>query len=384
MIVRFLVLLAALLAGSAAPAWAQAPASSGDLKAQISQLAALDYPVRMNAARLVRRAPAAVVVQALTEAVKNHSDQFVRYRALVVLTAFNDRGTGELMRSLLPDRNDRLREVAYKWLERHPDPAMRFPLLSALQTEQNEFVRPALVAALAAMGDDPDVQRALTLEVTRGLDFFRSAAIDALGHHRAAYAADAVAAVSALDGPLQADAVLALGRIGGARARAALTAVTDAPAAVRLTLRGAECLLGDNCEANLKLLNDAAIAAQSSPAMVRAAVQAMSAMAASGQDPAFAALVALSRRGAPVRDQAALALAGAALRKPERIIAWLGAASDADRSAALSMLKDGFEGLDEDFAEEQFFSAARASYWGAAENSVGRTLAAALIQQLEF
>jgi hypothetical protein len=375
---------AALLLALAAPAGAQAPAVSGDLASRISQLAALDYPGRMNAARLVRRTPAAEAVPALTEAVRNHADQFVRYRALVVLTAFNDRGTGELIRMLLADRNDRLREVAYKWLEQHPDPGMRFPLLSALQTEQAEFVRPALVAALAALGDDPDVQRALTMEVTRGLDFFRSAAIDALGHHRAVYAVDAIAAVSVLEGPLQSDAVLALGRIGGARARAAVTAVTDLPADVRLTLRGAVCLLGEGCDASLKVLNDGAVAATSSASMVRAAVQAMSAMAVGGQDAACAALVALARRGSPVRDPAALALAGAALRKPDRVIAWLGSASDADRSTALSMLKDGFEGLDEDFAEEQFFSAARASYWSATEDSPGRTLAAALIQQLEF
>src|SRR5688572_12706750 len=122
----------------------------------------------MNAARALRRVPAAEAVPALTEAIRNHPDQFVRYRALVILTSFNDRGTGELIRSLLGDKNDRLREAGYKWLERHPDPAMRFPLLSALQTEQAEFVRPALVAALAALGDDPDVRRALIGEVTRG------------------------------------------------------------------------------------------------------------------------------------------------------------------------------------------------------------------------
>ena len=108
---------------------------------EISQLASLDYPVRMNAARLVRRAPAAQAVPALTDAVRNHTDQFVRYRALVILSAFNDSGTGALMRSLLTDKNDRLREVACRWLEQHRDPEMRFPLISALQNEQAEFVR---------------------------------------------------------------------------------------------------------------------------------------------------------------------------------------------------------------------------------------------------
>jgi hypothetical protein len=356
----------------------------GDLQSQIAQLAALDYPVRMNAARLVRRAPVSEVVPALTNAVKSHPDEFVRYRALVVLTAFNDRGTGPLIRSLLSDRNDRLREVAYKWLEQRPDPEMRFPLLSALQTEQAEFVRPALVAALAALGDDAEVQRTLTMEVTRGLDLFRSAAIDTLGHHRAAYAIEAIAGVAANDGPLQADAVVALGRIGGPRARTALMGITNAPADVRLTIRGAQCLLGDNCDEALKALQDAAMAPRASTSMVRAAAQALSAIAANGSDAAMASLVALSGRGGAVRDAAALAVAGAALRKPDRILAWLNTAAEGERVAAISLLKDGFEGLEEDFAEEQFFAAARASYWSAAENSSARRLAADLIQALEF
>jgi hypothetical protein len=55
-----------------------------------------------------------------------------------------------------------------------------------------------------------------------------------------------------------------------------------------------------------------------------------------------------------------------------------------DRTTAIAMLKDGFDGLEEDYAEEQFFAAARASYWSAAESSPARGLAATLIQELEF
>jgi hypothetical protein len=47
-------------------------------------------------------------------------------------------------------------------------------------------------------------------------------------------------------------------------------------------------------------------------------------------------------------------------------------------------MKVGFEDLEEDFGKEQFFAAARASYWAAAEGSAGRTLAATLIQTLDF
>jgi hypothetical protein len=360
-----------------------------DVKAQIGQLAALDYPVRMNAARALRRVPAAEVVPALTEAIRSHPDQFVRYRALVLLTSFNDRGTGELIRSLLTDKNDRLREVAYKWLEQHPDPAMRFALLSALQTEQAEFVRPALVGALAALGDDPDVRRALIGEVTRGLDFFRSAVIDELGHHRAAYAVEAIGGVALNDGPLQADAILALGRIGGDAAKAALAAVTAAPPDVRLAMRAAQCLVGGdldgaNCDGHLKALIDAATASTASPATVRAALHAAAAMAVDGRTAPLTALSGLASRPAGVRNVAAAALAAAAVRRPDPAIAWLRGLQDTERATAIALLKDGFASLDEDFAEEQFFAAARASYWSAAENSPARALSVTLIQELEF
>ena len=169
----------------------QAPAA---ISTHIANLSSLDYPTRMNAARAIRRLPAAEAVPALAEAVRKHRDEFVRYRAFIVLSSFNDRGTAELVSGLLRDANDRLREVAYKWLEAHPDPAMVPTLLSSLQTEQAEFVRPALVSALATLGDDTRVQRALLGEIGRGLDFFRSAVIEALGRRRAAYALDGIAA----------------------------------------------------------------------------------------------------------------------------------------------------------------------------------------------
>jgi len=48
------------------------------------------------------------------------------------------------------------------------------------------------------------------------------------------------------------------------------------------------------------------------------------------------------------------------------------------------MLKDGFDSLEEDFAEEQFFASVRAGYWRAADGSAGRSLASTLIERLEF
>jgi len=381
---RLVLALAFLQVGLTAHAAAQPAPAASDLKTHIANLSSVEFATRMNAARMIRRAPAAQAVPALSEAVAKHADEFVRYRALIVLSSFNDRGTANLVRGLLKDRNDRLREVAYKWLEANPDPALAQTLLASLQTEQAEFVRPALVGALAAIRDNPQVQRAMLAETTRGLDLFRSAVIDALGRHQAVYAVDAIAGVAELDGPLQDDSILALGRIGGPRASAALGKIASPAADQALTIRGAQCLVGQRCDATIKMLAEAAGAANASPAIVRTAVTALAAIAAARNDAASAALVGLAGRGPGVRDQAGLGLAIVAVRNPDQVIGWLDMAPANLRTPAIELLKEGFEDLEEDFGEEQFFAAARAAYWKAGEGTSSRTLAATLIQTLDF
>jgi hypothetical protein len=366
-----------------ARASAQAPAS---VSAQIGNLSSLDYSTRTKAAQSIRRLPATEAVPALVDAVKKHPDEFVRYRAFIVLSSFNDRGTAELARGLVGDANDQLREVAYKWLELHPDPGMVPALLSSLQSEQAEFVRPAVVSAMAALGEDPRVQKALLGEIGRGLDFFRSAVIEALGRRRAAYAVDGIAAVAKLQGPLQDDAVIALGRIGGTRAVATLTALaTESPApAFALTLRASRCMAGEQCDAAIEAIATAVAAPSASAAVLRAGMSGLTAIAANGNQPATAALVTLASRGGVIRDQAAIGLATVAVRDPDSTIAWLDRASPQTRETAIALLKDGFDDLEEDFGEEQFFAAARATYWKAADGSGTRSLASLLIQRLEF
>lgn len=376
-------LAAAALTLVALPVAAQPAAAPADLTSRIASLSSLDYPTRMNAARQIRREPAAPAVAALRAAVAKHPDEFVRYRAFVLLSAFNDRATADVVPALLRDRNDRLREAAYKWLETHPDPAMTSTLLAALQTELAEFVRPALVAALAAVDDTPQVQRALIVEANRGVDFFRSAVIDALGRHRATYAADTIADVAKLEGPLQDDALLALGRIGGTRARSVLTEFAKAPPALLAIIHAARCLSGEPCEALIKAIADAA-GSSTSLGTVRAAAGALSAIASDGKEMGTSTLVTLGERGGALRDEAALGLAAAAVRNPSHVIKWLETAPEAVRGPALELLKVGFEDLEEDFGKEQFYAAARASYWAAGEGSAGRTLAATIIQQLDF
>jgi len=363
-----------------------AQAAPTDLSTQISNLSSLDYSTRTNAARAIRRLPATEAVPALTDAVRKHRDEFVRYRAFIVLSSFNDRGTPELVRSLLRDANDRLREVAYKWLEAHPDPGMVPTLLSTLQTEQAEFVRPAVVSALAALGEDMRVQRALVGEVGRGLDFFRSAVIEALGRRRAVYAFDAIEGVAKLQGPLQDDAVLALGRIGGARALAALTSLSaeSGQQPLALTLRAARCMAGEACAAAIEAIGAAVTAPPVSAAILRAGMSSLTAIATTGNQPATAALVTLASRGGLLRDQAAIGLGIVAVMDPDYLIAWLDRASQPSREMAIGLLKDGFDNLEEDFGEEQFFAASRAAYWKAPDGSDTRSLASLLIQRLEF
>lgn len=369
---------------AASPVAAQVPAAA-DLQTSINRLSAFDYPTRMNAARSLRRMASGDVVPALTEAARGHADQFVRYRALVLLTAFRDPGTPPLMESLLRDRNDRVREVVYRWFEEHPDARLVPVLLASLETEQAEFVRPSLIRALAAHDDYMAVQRALLGEIARGLDFFRSAVIETLGEHRAAYAVDAITRVTALEGPLQDDAILALGRIGDRGARATLTALATLPPDVVPVRHAALCLLQDDCPSQIAALVATLKNPTAAPAVARAAVAALGAIAESGNDAAMSALFTLAGQSAGrMRDEVAIAFASAALRRPEQIVAWIDRSPEATRAAAMDLLGSGFESLEEDYAEEQFFANVRAAYWAAAEGSTTRTVTAALIDRLEF
>lgn len=372
----FLVLLVAVRA----PAQ-DAPAAA--LTKQIDALSAFEFPTRMNAARMIRRTAATEAVPALSRAVRMHADQFVRYRALVLLSSFNDPGTAAIMRGLLADRNDRVREVAYRWFEGHPEPALHDTLLAALNTEQAEFVRPALVRALAAHADTPAIQRALVAEAGRGFDFFRSAVIGVLGEKRATYAVNAIIPMVSLDGPLQDDAILALGRIGDRTAVPALASLTKVPPEATPALQAAQCLLGDKCEERIAWLAQAA-RTETRPIVLRASIATLGVLAAAGHAPAVDALFDLERTTPRLRGDVAITLSTMALRQPRETIVWLGKAPAERRARALELLHEGFDSLEEDFAEEQFYAATRATYWAAPEGSDQRTLTASLIETLEF
>jgi HEAT repeat protein len=339
----------------------------------------------MNAARTLRRIPASVVVPALVQAVRSHPDEFIRFRALVLLTGFPYSGMTDLIRGLLKDRNDRLREIAYSWLAQHPDPTLVPTLMSALQTEGAEFVRPALIKALAVVGTTTEVQRALIAEIGRGLDFFRSAVIEALGDKRTSYALDPIAAIAKVDGPLQDDAVIALGKIGDRRAVSTLNSIEKPGPDLTTSLHAAICLLGDDCPGHIKALSETISRVREPAQNVRAAASALATIAANGSEAATSALLAASPDADDlVRQQVAVALATVALRNPDHVITWFQSLPADRQSTAMMLIQDGFARLENDYAEEQFFVAVRGAYWKTAEESPQRVLLATLIQKLDF
>jgi HEAT repeat protein len=378
---------------AAAAAFAQEPpapqaVSPAQLSAAIDDLGKLDYDTRVAASRTIRRTPATQAVPALLLAVGEHADGYVRYRALVLLTGFNDPRMKDAMRESLASPNDRLRTVAYSFFEHNPDPAMAATLLAALDKEQAEFVRPALVRALAALGSDAGVQQALVREAGRGEDFFRSAVIEALGDFRALYAFDALTAIARQDGPLQDDAAIALGKIGDERALETLAVLQrSAPRNRQPSVAAAICLLGINCESHMLFLTETLKFADANAGfqdLLRGAASGLAAIALSGREEAARSLLDI---GIPERDDStraplALAVATVALRNTDLLLSIL--EQHASRGEALDLITEGFDMLEEDLDKERFFARARRSYWAAAEGSPTRALMQTLIGKLDF
>ncbi len=363
------------------------PMSPEAIQAAIDSLGNLDFPVRMNASRALRRASATAVAPALIQAVESHKDQFVRFRALVLLTGFNDARTPQLVREIAGNPNDRLRTVAYMYYEHHPTAGMLPALLKALEREDSEFVRPALVRALAAQGSDSRVRETLLVEVGRGQDYFRSAVIEALGDYRAGYAVEPLMAIARLTGPLQPDAVIALGKLKDQRAMETLAALQrNAPREIQPTIAAAICLLGINCETHVPYLIETLRFADKNPGyqeLLRNAVAALVALANSGNAQALTALFEVGVTAVdPPRAPMALGVGTVAIRNTPLILSFLESYKGAD--AAISLLGEGFDMLEEDYEEESFFAAVRRGYWKAAESSPTRRVGQALIDKLEF
>ena len=380
-------------AGAQEPATPQT-VSPAQLQAVILKLGDLDYTTRTTASRTVRRTASAQAVPALLQAVSEQADGYVRYRALVLLTGFNDLRTLDAMRESLASPNDRLRTVAYSFFEHNPARAMLPPFMSALEKEHAEFVRPALVRALASVaaadGAAPGVaaaRQALVREVSRGEDFFRSAVIEALGDYKAQYAVDALIAVATLDGPLQDDAALALGKIGDKRALETLAAIQrTAPRLVQPSIATAICLLGVNCESHQSYLVDTLKFSDKNAGfqeLLRGAAAGLGSLAVAGHADAARSLAEIGIPSKdPTRAPVSLALATVALRNTPLIMAML--ETLADRENAIVLIAEGFDMLEEDLDKERFFAFTRRSYWESPDASPRRALMQTLIGKLDF
>ncbi|MGH9198627.1 MAG: hypothetical protein ACRD1T_23200, partial [Acidimicrobiia bacterium] len=275
----------------------------------------------------------------------------------------------------------------YLFFSYHPNVAIVPTLERMLEKETNEFVRPALMRALAAHDDDAKVQQILLNEVRRGEDFFRSAVIEALGDYKATYSVAELTKIVQLEGPLQDDAALALGKIGDRRATATLAGLQrTAPQVTQPIIAAAICLLGVNCSSHVNYLVKTLQFSEDNigyQELLRSTTFALAAVASAGHPEASSALFDV---GIPSQDPArapiALAVATAALRNPIDLLAFLESRPDLEECGLL--LRDGFDMLEEHYDEERFFVAVRRAHWQAPAGSARRKIAEALIQRLDF
>jgi HEAT repeat protein len=364
------------------------PLAPADLQAAIGKLGDLDYATRMKAGRAIRRAPEAVAVPALLNAAREHADGYIRFKALILLTGFGDPRTVDIMEEALDSPNDRLREVAYGYFEHQPAPRLTPRLLAALDKETGEFVRPSLVRALAALASNhPQVRDALLRDAMRGQDYFRSSVIEALGDYRIAPAAPRLAEIAKIEGPLQDDAVLSLGKLGDKAALGPLAELQRSGSqALQPSVAAGICLLGQNCSSHMGFLQKTLGFAEDFPGyqeLIRSSAAGLGAIGAHGNPDAVTILLDIGVPSEdPLRAPVALALGLVALRNPPVLLKVLETRKDRDQ--AVSLIAEGFDMLEEDLEEERFFALVRRTYWSAADRSPTRSLCEYLITKLDF
>ena len=367
-----------------------------EINAAISSLGNFEFLVRADASRVLRRMEAASAVPALVRAAQLHEDSYVQFRAAVLLAGFGGEPAREFFEAALDSPNDRVRTAAYDYFEHAPDGGLAPKLLTALDFETSEFVRPALVRSLAAHDDDASVRERLLKDIDRGEGYFRGAVIEALGDYRALYALDRLLEIGSEEGPLRDDALLALGKIGDKRAlqvvvKAQREAVIDAENPRMLpVVSAAACLLDTDCENQIQYVVEAlryGLNVDSDDlSLLRSASMAAAAVSMAGRqgsDTALRALIDVGVEAAdPVRAPIALAVGTVALRTPLTMISAL--ANRSDLRSSLLLVRDAFDMLDEDMAEERFYVLMRANFWDETENPVTRSVAEAAMEILEF
>ena len=363
------------------------PTSSEEIRLAIGKLGDLDYATRMGAGRVLRRAPGAQVVTALLQTVAEHADGYIRYKALTLLTGFSDPRTVDAMKDAIVSPNDRLREVAFAYFEQYPSPSLAPRMLAALDKEEGEFVRPALIRALAAIYQEPTVSDVLIRDAGRGVDFFRSTVIEALGDYKVAAAVPKLIEIAKIDGPLQDDAATALGKIGDKIALGTLAALQrSASTEAQPAIAAAICLMGTNCSAHIGYLEKMLTFADTYPGyqdLLRGAAAGLGNIARQGNDDAVGILFRIGIPSQdPVRAPVTLALGLVALRNTPLMLKVL--ESHPDQNGAIGILAEALDMLEEDLEEERFFVAVRRAYWSAADGSATRRLCEQIITRLDF
>ena len=367
-----------------------------EINSVISSLGNFDFLVRADASRVLRRMDAASAVPALVWAAQFHEDSYVQFRAAVLVSGFGGASAREFFEVALDSPNDRVRTAAYDYFEHEPDAGLAPTLLTALDFETSEFVRPALVRSLAAHDDDALVRERLLKDIDRGEGYFRGAVIEARGDYRALYALDRLLEIASEEGPLRDDALLALGKIGDRRAlqvvaKAQREAVVDSGNPRMLPIvSAAACLLDTDYENQIQYVVEAlrySLNADSDDlSLLRAASTAAAAVSMAGRkgsDTALRALIDVGVEAAdPVRAPIALAVGTVALRTPLTMISAL--ANRSDLRSSLLLVRDAFDMLNEDMAEERFYVLMRANFWDETENPVTRSVAEAAVEILEF
>jgi HEAT repeat protein len=383
------LLCAGLAAGATTPQErGPTPLSAADLQAAIGKLGDLDYPTRMKAGRAIRRAPEAVAVPALLDAAREHADGYIRFKALILLTGFGDPRTVDALEEALSSPNDRLRQVAYGYFEHQPATRLTPRLLAALDKETGEFVRPSLVRALAALAsNNQQVSDVLIRDAMRGQDYFRGSVIEALGDYRIAAAMPRLVEIAKIEGPLQDDAVLSLGKLGDKAALGPLAELQRSGSqALQPSVAAGICLLGQNCSSHMGFLQKTLGFAEDFPGyqdLIRSSAAGLGAIGAHGNPDAVTMLLDIGVPSEdPLRAPVALALGLVALRNPPVLLKVLETRKDRDQ--AVSLIAEGFDMLEEDLEEERFFALVRRTYWAAADRSPTRALCEYLITKLDF
>ena len=364
------------------------PLSPADLQAAIGKLGDLDYATRMKAGRAIRRAPEAVAVPALLDAGREHADGYIRFKALILLTGFGDPRTVDAMEEALASPNDRVREVAYGYFEHQPAPRLTPRLLAALDKETSEFVRPSLVRALAALAsNNPQVRDLLIRDAMRGQDYFRGSVIEALGDYHITAAMPRLVEIARIEGPLQDDAVLSLGKLGDKAALGPLAELQRSGSqALQPSVAAGICLLGQNCSSHMGFLQKTLGFGEDFPGyqdLIRSSAAGLGAIGAHGNPDAVTMLLDIGVPSEdPLRAPVALALGLVALRNPPVLLKVLETRKDRDQ--VVSLIGEGFDMLEEDLDEERFFALVRRTYWAAADRSPTRALCEYLITKLDF